>query len=295
MDRDVCLIIVTYNREILLRKCINKVLESVPNIGGIVVVNNASTDGTNEYLNTLNNNKIDVLNLPENIGGAGGFSKGIEHAFKKQYKYFWIMDDDTMINKNTLKYLIDEFEDLNEDVGFICSNVLFTDNNQCIMNIPKLSKNWGVNINRKLLKVDNASFVSILIKNEVVRDVGLPISEFFIWGDDLEYTKRISKKYNCYMSINSTVTHEMKENIGINIVSDSDSRLNRYYYEFRNKNYIYRKNRALMQYYIYVLKSIIKVILKSDKNKIRKLLVIFKGMKDGIMFNPKIRQVNANN
>ncbi|WP_075809306.1 glycosyltransferase family 2 protein [Paraclostridium sordellii] len=289
MRNSVCAIIVTYNRKTLLKKCIESLLKNSSDLDGIIIVNNASTDGTEIYLEDLEDYRIEILNLSKNIGGAGGFSRGIEYALNKDYDYFWIMDDDTIVNSRTLENLLKGFEGTNENIGFICSNVLFTDKSQCIMNIPRLSKNWGSSISRSLLKVDSASFVSILIKKEAIVNVGLPISEFFIWGDDLEYTERISKKYSCFMSINSTVVHEMKNNIGVNIVSDDINRIDRYYYEYRNKLYIYKKNKQLIKYFIYVLKSIIKILLKSEKYKMKRLKVIFKGSKDGIVFNPSVK------
>lgn len=288
MNKKICAIVVTYNREKLMKKCIGKLIENSDDLDKIIVVNNASTDGTKEFLNKIDNSKLHIINLEKNLGGAGGFTKGIEYAYNHGFDYFWIMDDDTMVNESTLKYLLDGFRN-GDKVGFVCSNVLFTDKSQCVMNIPKISKRWGEQLIKNLLKVESASFVSILICREVVEKLGLPIREFFIWGDDLEYTQRITSEYNGYMNIKSTVIHEMNSNIGIDIVSDNSDRINRYYYEYRNKMFIYKRNKKIAKYIGYVLKTIIKIIILNNENKIKKIKIVSSGVKDGLFFNPTIK------
>ena len=83
-----------------------------------------------------------------------------------------------------------------------------------------------------------ASFVSLFIKASVIKQLGLPIKEFFIWTDDWEYTRRISRKYNCYLVNKSVVTHKSKSNMGADIINDSEDRLDRYKYIYRMM-YIY--------------------------------------------------------
>ena len=77
---------------------------------------------------------------------------------------------------------------------------------------------------------------------EVVRKVGLPIKEFFIWGDDSEYTQRISNSQDCWLIYDSQVVHEMKLNQNVlSILDPSLVRIDRYYYQYRNQLYIRKK------------------------------------------------------
>ena len=64
--------------------------------------------------------------------------------------------------------------------------------------------------------------------------MGLPIKEYFIWGDDKEYTLRLSASYPCYHVKDSVVIHKMAINAGSNIVIDAIARVPRYFYAFRN-------------------------------------------------------------
>ena len=81
MSREsICAIVVTYNRKELLLNCLHALLEQSFSLSHIVIVNNASTDGTIDFLaknGFINNSQFTLLNLPENQGGAGGFYEGI--------------------------------------------------------------------------------------------------------------------------------------------------------------------------------------------------------------------------
>ena len=71
-------IIVTYNRLSLLRECLLNVFSQTVPFHRILVVDNHSTDGTAQYLDSLEYPELTVLHLPENIGGAGGFARGLK-------------------------------------------------------------------------------------------------------------------------------------------------------------------------------------------------------------------------
>ena len=82
----------------------------------------------------------------------------------------------------------------------------------------------------------------MLIKTEVIQKVGLPIKEFFIWGDDVEYSNRLAKFEKSYFVSNSCVFHKMKNNFPTSIITDAPDRLERYKYLYRNQTYMARKN-----------------------------------------------------
>lgn len=93
------IVIVTYNRKELLCECLECVQRQRVQASSIIIINNASTDGTGVYLETFSekNPIVDVINLPQNIGGAGGFAKGIERAVEKNVECVLLIDDDAMI------------------------------------------------------------------------------------------------------------------------------------------------------------------------------------------------------
>lgn len=73
-------VIVTCNRINLLKECLNAVHHQAYKPEQIIVLNNASTDGTTEWLDYQNN--LSVV-LPENLGGAGRFYTGYKTAYEK--------------------------------------------------------------------------------------------------------------------------------------------------------------------------------------------------------------------
>lgn len=287
-------IIVTYNRKDLLIKCLEANVNQSYKLSEIIIINNASTDGTEilleEFKKDNKDSNITVYNLDSNLGGAGGFNEGIKRAVPKKYDYYWIMDDDTIADINCLKNMIEKIDIVKDKLGFLCSNVRFSDESACIMNTPGVEPIWNHHSDKGLIKLQSASFVSILINGDVIKEIGLPIKEFFIWGDDTEYTKRITKKYNAYMVVDSIAHHLMKDNKPVNIVEDNPERIARYFYEYRNKFFISRKlgTNEVIRYFMYIFTSTYKVIFKSDSCKIKRLKSIYKGFFAGIVFNPKI-------
>lgn len=292
----ICAIIVTFNRLELLKLSLNKLSTQCCDLETIFVINNASTDGTQEYLSKLNNIKIITYNLKENVGGAGGFNFGMKQAYDLGYDLIWIMDDDTIVEKDTLQNLIKSFEILNiEKTGFICSNVLFKDNTPCLMNIPTVSYVWNKYIENSIIKLKSSSFVSIMFTREAIKAVGLPIKEFFIWGDDTEYTGRITQSgFEGYIIGDSIVKHFMNENIGVNIIKCSKNRIDRYYYEYRNKFYLHKRNgiKSVIKYIYSILNILLRIVWYSPDYKLKRISVVVKGFINGIIFRPKIELVN---
>ena len=291
---DICVVLVTYNRINLLKLAIEALLKQTYKIKKIVIVDNNSTDGTKEYLDELDSKKFEIINLQTNLGGAGGFYTGIKHVGKSNYNcdYLWIMDDDTIVEENSLHNLIDGIEKLeekNRNIGFVCSDVLYKDGSPCIMNVPTVDKVWNGELEDGIVKVESASFVSILISMNAIKKVGLPIKEFFIWGDDVEYTRRISKVYDGYILGKSKVRHFMNSNKATNILID-DARIDRYFYDFRNSIFIARQKgcKELVKVLLGKILLFLKIIIKKNNFKFRKLKVLFKGLICGVFFNPKI-------
>lgn len=297
-EKCVGIVIVTYNRKELLLESINAILSQNYDNYKLFIIDNNSTDGTEEYIkDCLNNKKITYINTQANLGGAGGFNFGIKQAVKYGCDYIWIMDDDCIVEENSLTALVNYAKNINDNFGFLSSVVRWKDNSICKMNEQRINLYSKVKDFSCNQKIELASFVSLFIKSSVVEDVGLPIKDFFIWGDDWEYTNRISKKYDCYLVPDSEVVHKSKNNLPSDIVKDEEDRLNRYFYTYRNERFLYRKNgvKGRFYYFLKILLHIKRVLFSKTNAKRKKLGIIFKGIKAGKRFNPKIEYVfNAN-
>lgn len=235
--KKVAILVVTYNRLVLLKECIESLRSQTYNDIDIVVVNNGSTDGTLDWLSV----QQDIITITQdNLGGAGGFYTGLKYIAEKGYEYCWLMDDDVICHNDALEYLIKAAHKA-PNFGFICSKVIDVDGKS--MNMPSIDDrsknghypNWLDKIDDHLLKVKAATFVSVLIPIVKVCKVGLPIKEYFIWGDDAEYTMRLSLESDCFLAYDSVVVHKrsMKQMLGF-MTETNPARLKNWYYMLRN-------------------------------------------------------------
>ena len=297
---NVCAVVVTYNRLELLKECINA-LDKQTYQCDVLIVDNCSTDGTFKFLedNYTDNKKIIFFQTESNIGGAGGFNLGMKKAVEQGYDYIWIMDDDCLCEENTLEELVKADSELNGEYGYLSSVVLWKDDTECIMNRQKVSKNYYQDLKlleKGIIKIDQSTFVSLFIKKETIAKYGLPIKEFFIWGDDIEYTRRINirNKQNSYMVGRSKVHHHTEKNVGSNIALDDENKIDRYIYAFRNEAFLYRKEGIAMVLY-YLAKrgrDFFRILLYKKPNKTRRITILLNGILKGLVFNPPIEYMD---
>ena len=313
-------VVVTYNRKKLLAECLEALLsQSAP--CDLLIVDNASTDGTREYLEELRarcgeaataanmagsaaeaktvatsevaeiSPEIHIFHMEENLGGAGGFSFGIKKGVSLGYRYLWVMDDDCIPEKDALWALLRSAERHGDGFGFLASKVLYEDGETCEINMPK----QGIYHKRSHpdqpeYPCDFACFTSVLFPAEVVRAVGLPIREFFIWSDDWEYTRRISRQLPCYGVMDSVAVHKPASRKSCDIVSETGERLNRYPYIYRNDVFLYRREGLPGALYV-LLRAVlhtVRVLLRSPGQRLQKCGIIWGSTIKGFGFRPGI-------
>lgn len=338
-------VVVTYNRKDLLRECLSAILKQVkiPQVFDldIIVVDNASTDGTEEAVRELAEGfrnaqgepscslrygdveekywdlqigpscTIRYYNTGENLGGAGGFQHGIRKAVELGYDYLWLMDDDCIPTETALSALIaagrkisskrgDDSLTRNGSLqnkpawGFLSSKVLWRDGSICRMNVQRrtMTRNVTDFSPHQIMPVVMASFVSLFVPAAVIRELGLPIKEFFIWTDDWEWTRRISRKYPCYLVTDSVVTHKSKMNIKADIANETVDRLDRFYYLYRNDVVLYRREgfKGFAYECVRLSGHVVRVLRKSD-HKWSRIGKIIQGTAAGVGFKPGIEYV----
>lgn len=291
MDKKVAVVIVTYNRCTLLKECLESLFKQTYSSFEIILVDNHSSDGTSELAAVMvrSEPRLHYFRRTFNSGGAGGYCYGIRQAAQFQCDYVWLMDDDAVCDVRALEYLMAAGDWL-KNWGFLAGKVLWKDQSLCKMNIPLFIKGTSRQIYPQVRK---ATFVSLLIPWKVIQQVGLPIKEFFIWGDDQEYTERISRLFPCFYIAQSVVVHHTAQNAGSDIVYDTLDRIGRYYYKYRNEWYISRRNGMLSRlYYLFrLLKDTFHIVLISREKK-RRLQVMYQGFWQGLVFRPAIHYLS---
>lgn len=211
MKPTVVAVIVTFNRLDALKLTVEKSL--LEPFTHIIVVDNASTDGTSEWLGALFDERLVVLTNTVNTGGAGGFNRGFDYA-ANQTKADWLVcfDDDAWPQEGAIN--IFQSAQLDDSVGGAAAAVYLPDNTICEMNRPSLNPFWHASeLIKTALKgrsgfhisdadyleegreIDASSFVGCFIRLELIRSqaIGLPRTELFIYADDIIYTLELRK------------------------------------------------------------------------------------------------------
>ncbi len=208
-------VIVTYNRECLLRECVENIERQTVAPDSIIIVNNASTDNTPNYLEEINqkDERFDIINLRRNIGGAGGFAKGIERSLEKDVDCILIIDDDAMIARDYMEQILQARQQQPQYKAF--AGTLRTDgkidtfHRRNLQKTGLMSKNCTEQQYRQPCFVcDIASFCGMVLDMDLVRQIGLPHAEYFIWYDDTEYSLRIHRHSRFLVVTAAEINHK---------------------------------------------------------------------------------------
>lgn len=288
-------VVVTRNRLTLLQECITALRTQTQKLDAIIVINNDSDDGTREWLDS----QTDVTAFHQgNLGGAGGFHRGLKEAYRAGHDWFWMMDDDTIAHADALEHLCAAPGFANENAGYLGSVVHWTDGALHKMNMITGNQDMGLSwydtvLRDKCVPVDVSTFVSILVSRRAVAKVGLPLREYFIWSDDIEYTHRIAQVFPCFRVLDSVVVHKTPTNKDGDVRAIAPGDVFKLRYGLRNQVAFMRKNKTQSLRGVrvaYFIARQIAMILKS-----RAPLSLIRHLLSGLFFAPKIERVSETN
>jgi GT2 family glycosyltransferase len=241
-------VVVTWNRRDLLVECLAAIDAQTLRPTEIVVVDNASTDGTTDLLDHAYGH-LEVVHLTSNIGGAGGFAAGIERALTLDPDLVWLLDDDTVPEPTAAERLADawwQYPGAEEDrPRVLASRVVWTDGRDHPMNTPRAKPMASAAERTAAEKVGcvpirSASFVSIMCDAVAIRERGAPVADYFLWNDDFEYSTRLIRGGVGLYCPSSVVVHKTRT-FGS---TDADPG-ERFFYEVRNKIWLFTRSRGL--------------------------------------------------
>ncbi len=260
------IVIVTYNRKQLLHECIENVQKQTIQASSIIIINNASTDTTGSYLETLQkeNTIYDIVNLPENIGGAGGFAKGIERSLEKNVDCVLLIDDDAMIAEDYMEQILQARQ--SEPVyqafaGTVKTNdIIDTFHRRTISKVGMLFHNCSEEeYQQPYFLCEVASFCGMVLDISLIKQIGLPHAEYFIWHDDAEYSLRVRKYSKFLVVTNAVLNHKTKQN-----TTTFPRRYNwKDYYAVRNRIWMLREHGTLADRFINWMDLFVNVIFRN--------------------------------
>jgi rhamnopyranosyl-N-acetylglucosaminyl-diphospho-decaprenol beta-1,3/1,4-galactofuranosyltransferase len=198
-DRRIAAVVVTFNRLELLQRLIPR-LAAASGLDEILVVDNASSDGTPEWLRAQVETSavpVHTRRLPQNTGGAGGFHDGLGWAVERGADLVWLMDDDGLPEPGCLTTLLAV-----PDLDFWGPVVVDEEEPERLVFPIRLP--GGTRVVHRMADVEAAAvdglirdvvipFNGVLVTRALVERIGLVREEFFIWGDDHEYRLRAER------------------------------------------------------------------------------------------------------
>lgn len=309
-----CAIVVTYNKKSDLVICIQSLLSQTESIDEILIVDNASTDGTLDHLveseifpcrskSTPLTHKISKTNLVYfntggNIGGAGGFSFGQKKAVERGHYYIWMMDDDAVPTSSCfriLKKVLDE-----KIVDLVNPLVVNVNSHEMLsfglsQDVKSVSDAMAQKDHKGMIYGKANPFNGTLLTKNIVENVGFVKAEMFIWGDEVEYINRVvSKGYSCGTNVDSVIYHPASKTtydsclFGLISMVSKPRQLEMNYY--RNLGYLSRQNRAGFRKLNFFIKGFLYFLIKLEfRRLIRFSMYFFDGFFDLYRLPPLIK------
>ncbi|MBN2323424.1 MAG: glycosyltransferase family 2 protein [Spirochaetes bacterium] len=247
-DGSVSVVIVTYNK----RQRVLALIESLMYLDisfdrlKVVVVDNSSTDDTVSALKEKYGEKIEILPMTENVGGSGGFNRGMRHVMENHSSdLIWLLDNDVVVEKETLSALLTEIK-ADDRTGAVGSMMCKLDNQFRINELGGFIdwRNTRLHLNahnlhirsapRNAQQVDYCAATSLLTKKTVINQIGY-WDDVFIHFDDVEWCLRMNAAgWRVISTPKSRIWHESAD---IKLIGPMR------YYDIRNFLRIYNKYR----------------------------------------------------
>ena len=253
--KTVGVVILTYNRLSLLKITLCKVLKQTYDNIQILIVDNGSIDGTQEFLKEQQN--IKTIFLSENSGPAGGFYEGIKYFTENTgVDYVWAMDDDFFPFPS-------------------CLEILVSSTNQETIVFPFVRE-------KDFASRRQPGWWGVLIPIKVIKEVGYPKKELFFWSEDTEYLQHRMRDLHGYPS------KWISQAKGVHFTKREKNFRSpwRYYYEIRNTTFsrLHIRERTVKRTFK-LIRSWVKLfalILIKENNKVSKMRWFLLGSYHGI-------------
>ncbi|MEI7054426.1 glycosyltransferase [Nocardioides sp. CCNWLW239] len=196
----VAIVVVTYNRADMLRGLLDGLTKLDQPADAVIVVDNASTDHTAQVLAEAVTPNLQVIDSPENLGGAGGFHLGTKAAVEQGWDRLYLIDDDVVPAHDCLEVLLAQDEDclfsVREDRNgkLIELAALKFDLRNPLAIKPKTAAVMDTYPTRDAMPervpVENVAFEGFMIRRTVLEEIGLPDPSYFIFYDDVDLAIR---------------------------------------------------------------------------------------------------------
>ncbi|MBF2061042.1 glycosyltransferase [Fischerella thermalis] len=209
------IVICTFKKETYVKNTVNTILKDSllqSKNFKVFVVDNGSTLKKDEF----DSRKVQLI-PNRNLGGAGGFTRGLIQALHENYTHFLLMDDDVELDSESIYRLFPLYEYATQD--FAISGAMLDLYKKCIVHeagglsgvnlgtnkssvaspFGHISLKHNINLEKNSINLflseespDYGAFWFFSFPKQIVEKIGLPMP-YFIRGDDMEFGLRIKK------------------------------------------------------------------------------------------------------
>ena len=192
-------IVLNYGREALTIGAVESLARSQPTPPRILIVDNASPDGSGERL-AARFPQHDFLQTGENLGYAGGNARGIEWALATDTDYLLVLNDDAEVAPATVAQLAAAL-DAASRAAAAGPTIVFDDADPTIcwaggeLDLAR-ARGLPVGPRRPGDATGTCTFVSgccVLLRAAAVREVGGFREEYFSYVEDVELSLRFAR------------------------------------------------------------------------------------------------------
>lgn len=266
----------------------------------VIVIDNASTDGTKEALRNLSDLPFvfERIDAGENLGNAGGIERAMERAFSLGADAVWILDDDSWPEPEALEQLLDP----QGPVGVRSSLVLEPEQDTPSWPFQFLDAtgNWQLTTEFPQkpgwLRI-RRSWLGVLITRKVRETVGRVRGDLFLRGEDEDYPRRIEAAgYEVYLNPRSILRHPPGGKLrtlslfGKKVVLEAGLSGDKLYYRLRNTWWMTARQRGA---FVTALLAICHLILMlRDGSMWSNLHVIAQAAQDALTNRLGVRRKN---
>jgi GT2 family glycosyltransferase len=218
MDKQTAVILINWNSFECTRDCIES-LKSMPyNDYDVILVDNHSQDESGDKLAAAYPELI-YLKLPENLGFTGGNNAGINYSLDHNYRYTVLLNNDTFVEPDFLEILVRYLAE-HPGTGAIQPKIYFNHNRDLLWNGGSWFNPWTGNdyvegtgktsskTSESLKEPDWLTGCALMIRNDVIKKIGLLDELLFMYYEDVDYSFRIKRAgYSLIYHPESVVYH----------------------------------------------------------------------------------------
>ena len=265
-------VIVTYNNPEMLEDLLKDLCRQTLRLHEIIVMDNSDSPAT-QVMVSRKFPSVTYVKMSENVGTAGGFHEGMRRAIQ-DCEFVLTLDDDVRMYADSVEKLYQGYANLKEE-------------NRCLGAVRAV----GARHERSVpCRLDDFAWRGTLINAEAIRRVGLPLPEYFIYADDIEFSMRLVEQgYEVFDIPGSKIMEQRawdklsKRVFGRKVVCYTEDF--RFYYALRNSIHASKKhgrNRALIRTLAYAVKMLLFFGLFHETGRWQKLRAIIRGVNDGM-------------